>query len=142
MGAFLTAGLCGELTTVFRAAAITAGGTSGTSETNVASPAMQEVQGIRTPFLMLHGTTDTTVLTVQSENLQVILTSNGVPNNRVLFDGVGHSLHSDRSNEVYTLIRDWFTQWGVLGATNPPSTNTPPTTSGARPRGIFVLDSS
>jgi hypothetical protein len=142
MGAFLTAGLCGELTTVFRAAAITAGGTSGTSETNVASPAVQEVQGIRTPFLMLHGTTDTTVFTVQSENLQVILTSNGVPNNRVLFDGVGHSLHSDRSNEVYTLIRDWFTQWGVLGATNPPSTNTPPTTSGARPRGIFVLDSS
>ena len=125
----------------FRAAAITAGGTSGTSDTGFASPAVQEVQGIVAPFLMLHGTADTTVPPAQSATLQSILASNGVPNSRVLFDGVGHNLHSDRSNEVYTLIHDWFTQWGVLAATNP-SPPAPPMPLVPRPRGLFVLDSS
>jgi dienelactone hydrolase len=133
MGAFLVAGLCGEAASPLRAAAITAGGTSGTSDTGFASPAVQEVQGIVAPFLMLHGTADTTVPPAQSATLQSILASNGVPNSRVLFDGVGHNLHNDRSNEVYALIRDWFTQWGVLAATN---------AAAARPRGLFVLDSS
>jgi dienelactone hydrolase len=139
MGAFLTAGLCGEPASPLRAAAITAGGTSGTTNTSFASPAVQEVQGIIAPFLMLHGTADPTVPPAQSATLQSILTSNGVPNSRVLFDGVGHNLHNDRSNEVYALIRDWFTQWGVLAATNPPTATNAAAT---RPRGLFVLDSS
>jgi dienelactone hydrolase len=136
MGAFLTAGLCGELTNVFRAAAITAGGTSGSTQTNVASPAVQEVQGIRAPFLMLHGSADTTVRPEQSALLQAILASNGVPNKRVLFDGVGHGLVNERSDEVFGLIKDWFTQWGVLASNAAPSAS-----AAGRPRGLYVLDS-
>ena len=72
------------------------------------------------PFLMLHGTADTTVFPIQSANLQSILISNAVPNNRVLFDGIGHDLSNNPATEdsVFQLIRDWFTAWGLFGATN------------------------
>jgi len=138
MGAYVTAGLCGEITNQIRAAAITAGGTSGTTNTQSASPATQEVQGIVSPFLMLHGTADTTVPPAQSAALQSILTSNGVPNDRVLFDGIGHDLHNNpaTSNTVLELIRNWFARWGVLAGTNPPGAMV------RRPRGLFVLDSA
>jgi dienelactone hydrolase len=141
MGAFATAGLCGVATNQIRVAAITAGGCSGTSDTNLASPAVQEVQGIVAPFLMLHGTTDTTVAPVQSATLQAILTSNAVPNDRVLFDGIGHDLVNNPStkDDVLQLIRDWFTQWGLFGGTNSAPTNS---FSVGRPRGIYVLDSA
>jgi len=138
MGAFVTAGFCGLVTNQLRAAAITSGGTTGTTNTSFASPATQEVQGIACPFLMLHGTADTTVQPSQSATLQTILTSNNVPNNRILLEGAGHDLEHERSNEVYTAIHDWFDQWGVLGT----QTNAPPSQGGGgRPRGIFVLDS-
>jgi dienelactone hydrolase len=122
MGAFVSAGFCGAMTNRIRAAAITAGGSSGTANTNVASPAIHEVQGIVAPFLLLHGTTDATVPPAQSANLQFILNSNGVPNNRILFEGMGHDLHSNTatSNTVLAFIRDWFVQWGVLEESNAP----------------------
>jgi dienelactone hydrolase len=117
MGAFLTAGLCGSVSNQIRVAAITAGGSSGTSNPDFAAPAIPEVTGITAPFLMLHGTTDTTVPPVQSATLQSILTSNAVPNDRILFDGIGHDLHNNPATraEVYQLIRAWFTQWGLFG---------------------------
>ena len=76
MGAFVTAGFCGAVGSQIRAATITAGGCSGTTDTSFASPAVQEVQGITAPFLMLHGTADTTVPPAQSATLQAILSSN------------------------------------------------------------------
>lgn len=121
MGAFLTAGLCGEPAAPLSAAAITAGGTSGTSNTNFASPAVPEVNGVRAPFLLLHGTADTTVPPQQSANLLSVLNSNHVPSSRVLFEGIGHDVHNNpaTSNEVNALIREWFTEWGVLPALQP-----------------------
>jgi dienelactone hydrolase len=118
MGAFLTAGFCGEPASPLRAAAITAGGTSGTANTNFASPTVSEVNAVRAPFLLLHGTADTTVPPQQSASLQAVLNSNGVPNSRVLFGDIGHDLHNNpaTSNEVNQLIREWFTEWGVLPA--------------------------
>ena len=136
MGAYLTAGLCGETGSPIRAAAITAGGASGTSNLQLASPAVQEVQGIAAPFLMLHGTADTTVPPQQSATLKGVLDSNGIPNRRVLFEGVGHNLHQERSGEVNQHLRDWFMEWGVLQASGSPN----PARS-ARPRGLYVLDS-
>ena len=123
-GAFVTAGFCGSATNGIHAAAITAGGTSGTSETIAASPATQEVQGITAPLLMLHGSIDTTVLPIQSANLQSILNSNGVTNKRLIFQGIDHPIESTASttNAVYNLIREWFTTHGVLTS----QTNTPP----------------
>jgi dienelactone hydrolase len=142
MGAFVTAGLCGAISNQIKVAAITAGGCAGLSDTDYASPAVQEVIGITAPFLMLHGTADTTVFPIQSATLQSILTSNGVPNDRILFDGIGHDLHNNPATRdaVYEEIHDWFTQWGLFGDTNSP----PPTNSFAagRPRGIYVLDSA
>lgn len=139
MGAFVTAGLCGQITNQIHAAAITAGGTFGTSNTDFAAPATQEVQGIVSPFLMLHGTADTTVPPAQSAALQTLLNSNGVPNDRVLFEGIGHDLHNNpaTSNAVLTLTRDWFTQWGLFN-----SGSNPPPAALRRPRGLFVLDSA
>lgn len=121
MGAFLTAGFGGEPASPLRAAAITAGGTSGTANSAFASPSVPEVNGLRAPFLMLHGTADTTVPPQQSANLQSVLNSNNVPNSRVLFADIGHDLNSNpaTSNEVYALIREWFTDWGVLPALQP-----------------------
>jgi dipeptidyl aminopeptidase/acylaminoacyl peptidase len=117
MGAFLTAGLCGAISNQIKVAAITAGGTSGTSDTDYAAPATQEVTEITAPFLMLHGATDTTVPPAQSATLQAILTSNGVPNDRIIFDGIGHDLHNNPAtrDEVYERTHAWFTQWGLFG---------------------------
>jgi dienelactone hydrolase len=117
MGAFVTAGLCGAISNQIMVAAITAGGTSGTSDTDYAAPATQEVAGITAPFVLLHGTADTTVPPAQSATLQAILSSNGVPNDRILFEGIGHDLHNNPAtrDEVYERIRGWFTQWGLFG---------------------------
>lgn len=117
MGAFATAGLCGAISNRIKVAAITAGGCAGLSDTSYASPAIQEVAGITAPFLMLHGTADTTVYPIQSANLQSILTSNNVPNDRILFNGIGHDLHNHPAteDEVYARIHAWFTQWGLFG---------------------------
>lgn len=142
MGAFVTGGFCGLVTNQILVAAIASGGTTGVTNIGFASPARQEVQGIVAPFLMLHGTADTTVYPTQSLNLQLILNSNGVPNNRILLDGAGHDIEHERSNEVYTAVHDWFSQWGLFSPTNPPAQTNPPTANSSRPRGIFVLDSA
>jgi dienelactone hydrolase len=127
MGSFLTLGLAGELPARFRAVAIAAGGTSGTANTALASPATQEVQAIRTPLLMFHGTADTTVSPVQSANLQAILQANGVPHQRLLYQGVNHNILDPpiRREDAYAIMRAWFTRHGVLSA----SGNTAPTIS-------------
>lgn len=134
MGAFATAGLCGAISNQIKVAAITAGGTSGTSDTDYAAPATQEVAGITAPFLMLHGTTDTTVPPAQSATLQSILTSNGIPNDRVLFDGIGHDLHNNPAtrDEVYERIRAWFTQWGLFGRPPAPTLTITSTNAGTQ----------
>ena len=112
MGAFVAIGLAAELTQTVRAAAITAGGIvpSGLAS----SPTTTTAARVRSPFLILHGTADTTVPPERSELLKSILDEHNVTNSRVLFDDVGHSLHVDRSNQVYALMRDWFTAFGVL----------------------------
>ena len=125
MGSFLTIGLSGELPAQFRAAAIAAGGTSGTTNTAFAQPATQEAQPIRSPFLMFHGTVDTTVPPQQSVNLQTILQGNAVPNRRLLYQGVNHNIVDApiKRADAYAVMQAWFTQHGVL----PVPGNTAPT---------------
>jgi dienelactone hydrolase len=125
MGSFLTIGLSGELPAQFRAVAIAAGGTSGTANTGFAAPATQEAQPIRAPFLMLHGTADTTVAPIQSANLQAILESNAVPNKRLLYQGVNHNIVDPpiKRADAYAITQAWFTRHGVL----PANGNTAPT---------------
>jgi dienelactone hydrolase len=116
MGSFLTGGLLGEIPAQFRAACISAGGTTGTTNSSFASPSTTEVAGITAPLLMFHGTADTTVLPSQSANLQAILTTNGVPNKRLLYQGINHDIvqASVKQADIYAIMRAWFTQHGVL----------------------------
>ena len=116
MGSFVTGGLAGEITTQVKAACISAGGTSGTTNTSFASPATQEVQGITAPFLMFHGTADTTVAPSQSVNLQNILNGNSVPNKRLLYQGINHDIVNSnvKRADIHAIMRAWFTQHGVL----------------------------
>ncbi len=126
-GAWVTCGFAGAATNGLHTAAITAGGTSGTSDTQPASPAVQEVQAITVPFLMLHGSVDTTVFPIQSANLQSVLKSNGIANKRLVFENINHNIESDplTTNAVFNLIREWFTQHGILNI----NTNTRPSIS-------------
>lgn len=116
MGSYLTGGLLGEIPASFRAACITAGGTSGTSDASFAAPATQEVTGITAPFLMFHGTADTVVVPEQSASLQAILNGNSVPNKRLLYQDLGHDIASPpvKRADVYAIMRAWFTQHNVL----------------------------
>jgi dienelactone hydrolase len=116
MGSFLTGGLLGEIPGQFRAACISAGGTSGTTSSGVASPSTIEVSGVTKPFLMFHGTADTTVPPSQSAALQGILNTNGVPNKRMLYQGIGHDIVQSNVKlaDIHGIMRAWFTQHGVL----------------------------
>ena len=64
--------------------------------------------------MILQGGTDTTVPPKSSERFQQVLDKNKVPNERHVFDGVGHNVPTERAAEVNRLMREWFTKHGVL----------------------------
>lgn len=112
MGAFLTIALAAAEPSRVRAAAITAGGIAPGD--GFPAPPASVVESIRSPFLILHGTTDRTVPPARSAALEAALQTAGVANRRVLYDGVGHELHQAKAGEVLAEIRSWLTQQGVL----------------------------
>jgi dienelactone hydrolase len=112
MGAFLTIGLAANQPGALKAAAITAGGVVPAA--GYAAPSIESAERIRSPFLILHGSVDTTVLPERSAMLKRALDQHGVPNERRVFAGVGHALHQQEAAEVQRLIREWFTKQGVL----------------------------
>jgi len=113
MGAFLTIALAAAIPDRLAAAAITAGGVAPPGRA-MAAPTTEAAEKIRTPMLILHGTADTTVVPEHSERLKQILDKNRVPNDRRLFEGVGHNLPNEQSAEVGRLMRGWFERYGVL----------------------------
>ncbi len=116
MGAFLTIALAAAAPDKIAAAAITAGGVVMVMDDYrvAAAPAADVADRIRAPFLILHGTADTTVAPQSSERLKQSLDSHGVPNERHLFEGVGHGLPIEKSDEVNRLLREWFATYKVL----------------------------
>ena len=106
MGAFLTIGLTAALPDRIAAAAITAGGISEAA--GFPAPSAEEAAKIRTPFLILHGTKDTTVPPERSVLLKDVLDRQKVANERRTFEGVGHNLHQEKAEEVQKLIKEWF----------------------------------
>lgn len=106
MGAFLTIGLAAEEPERIKAAAITAGGINPVG--GFAAPSVEQAAKIKTPFCILHGTTDTTVPPERSELLATTLKKSGVEHERRLFDGVAHDLHNSRAKEVNDQIEKWF----------------------------------
>lgn len=112
MGAFLTIALAAEFPDQIAAAAITAGGVI--TQSGFPAPTVDTARKIRAPFLILHGNPDTTVPTENSARLQEVLKEQRVPHERHVFDGIGHNLHMEKADEVFRLMRDWFTRHEVL----------------------------
>lgn len=106
MGAFLTIGLAAEEPTRLAAAAITAGGVAPVAGNP--APSKEQAAKIKTPFLILHGTKDTTVPPERSKMLEDVLKEKKVEHERVMFEGVEHDLHSAKAKEVNTKIEEWF----------------------------------
>ena len=114
MGAFVTIALAAAAPDKIAAAAITAGGVVTADYRAASAPTVEVADRVRAPFLILHGTTDTTVAPQSSERLKQSLDSHGIPNVRHLFEGVGHGLPAEKSDEVDRLLREWFTAHQVL----------------------------
>ncbi|RBP35180.1 acetyl esterase/lipase [Roseimicrobium gellanilyticum] len=112
MGAFLTVGLAAEVPDEIAAAAISAGGV--VTQTGFPSPTVVAAKKIRTPFIILHGDQDTTVLPENSARLKEALDQQKVPNERHIFPGFGHNLHGEKADKVYRLIKAWFIKQGAL----------------------------
>jgi dienelactone hydrolase len=112
MGAFLTIGLAADEPGLLKAAAITAGGIA--PEEGFPAPSAARAEKIRTPFLILHGSSDTTVPPERSASLEAILKKNKVPCERRVWDGIGHGLPNEKAGEVFAATREWFQKNGVL----------------------------
>ncbi|OPZ09056.1 MAG: esterase [candidate division BRC1 bacterium ADurb.BinA364] len=108
MGAFLTVALAAQYPERLKAIAITAGGVS------LGLATAEQCEKIKAPAIIFHGSADGTVPPDRSEQLQTILDKNGVPNERIVFDGIGHNAHADKADEVYAAMREWFQKNGVL----------------------------
>lgn len=106
MGAFVTIGLAAREPERLAAAAVTAGGVG--SAPGFPAPAVELAAKIKTPFLVMHGTTDTTVPAARSRALVDALKANGIEHDYVLFEGVGHNLHAEKAEEVMNKIDEWF----------------------------------
>jgi dienelactone hydrolase len=112
MGGFLTIGLAAREPERLKAAMITAGGVA--PRDGAPAPSEATASKIKVPFLILHGSTDTTVRPEQSARLKELLDAAKTPNERHVWDGVGHALHQQKADEVYTKLRDWLRAHQVL----------------------------
>jgi dienelactone hydrolase len=112
MGGFVTIGLAASEPGLLKACAITGSGVA--PQEGYPAPFEKAAEKVRTPFLMLHGGDDTTVRPAQSEALKRILDKNRVPNDRLVADGQNHPIDQTMRDEVFRLIREWFTKNGVL----------------------------
>jgi len=112
MGAFVTIALAAAAPDKLAAAAITSGGLQTTKGSTAAAPTTNVAAQVRTPFLILQGADDTTVPPESSGLFKRVLDENRVINERHVFAGVGHNLPN--TEEVYHLMRDWFTRCGLL----------------------------
>lgn len=128
MGAFLTIALAAAAPDRVAAAAITAGGVVQDG-LDTAAPSVRVADRVRAPFLILHGTADTTVPPERSALFKQALDAQGVPNERRLFEGVGHGLPNEKSEEVGRLLREWFSKAGAARGSAGPEP------SGQRERG-------
>jgi|GEM_PF-1545159 dienelactone hydrolase len=116
MGAFVTIALAAE-TDQLTAAAITAGGVTTDSYQAASAPGADVAARVRTPFLILQGSTDVTVPPESAARFKRVLDDHRVPNKMSVFEGVGHNLPGERADEVNQRMREWFTECGLLPAT-------------------------
>jgi dienelactone hydrolase len=118
MGAFVTIALAAAASDKLAAAAITSGGVIAPEYRAASAPTTNLAAQVRVPFLILQGAQDKTVPPASSEVFKHVLDRNNVPNQRRVFDGVGHNVPTEQADEVNRLMREWFTKYGLL----PPKT--------------------
>ena len=116
MGAFVTIALAAA-TDRLAAAAISSGGVQTTKASTSAAPTTNVAAQVRVPFLILQGALDQTVPPESSARFKQVLDENKVPNERRVFDDVGHNVPTERTEEMNCLLREWFTKYGVLHPT-------------------------
>jgi dienelactone hydrolase len=109
MGAFLTIGLAAESPDRLNAAAITAGGINAVG--GFAAPSKAQAEKVITPFIMFHGTTDTTVPPERSKLLEDVLKANKIPCERVVYERVGYNVGVAKAKEVNDKIEAWFEKY-------------------------------
>jgi dienelactone hydrolase len=110
MGAFVTAQLLGSHPGEFRAASHSAGGANenGPNATRIAV-----ALNIRTPYLLHHGDNDTVVHIALDQELDRILTTNGVPHSLVTWPGYTHQQIALDAG-ILDQVRTWYQLHGVL----------------------------
>lgn len=116
MGGFVTIGLAAAEPRALRAAAITGSGVA--PREGYPAPAEASARKIRAPFLMMHGSADTTVRPEQSASLKAALDAGRVPNERHVFEGEGHGIDRTRRDEVFRRVREWFDGSGKNASRN------------------------
>ncbi len=114
MGAFVTMALAAAAADRLAAAAITSGGVKIAAGSTAAAPTTNVAGVVRVPFLILQGAQDKTVPPESSALFKQVLDQNKVPNERHVFEGVGHNVPTERAAEVNRLMREWFTCHGLL----------------------------
>ena len=114
MGAFVTIALAAAASGKITAAAITSGGVQTAKGSTAAAPTTDVAAKVRVPFLILQGSKDTTVPSESSELFKEVLDTNNVPNERHVFDGVGHNVPTEQTDEVNRQLCEWFTAQKVL----------------------------
>ncbi|HEY6167225.1 MAG TPA: alpha/beta hydrolase-fold protein, partial [Verrucomicrobiae bacterium] len=112
MGGFVTIGLAAKEPDLLKAAAFSGSGVA--PQDGFPAPSVAAAEKIHTPFLMMHGSVDNTVRPSQSASLKEVLDKNKVPNERHVFEGENHPIDQTKREEVYAMIRAWFTKYEVL----------------------------
>ncbi len=83
---------------------------------NQAAPTTTQASTMRAPWIMFHGDGDPVVPPPESLALQQLLTSRGIPNDRILYATSLHNLHQDSTINADMLAhyREWLQTYGVL----------------------------
>jgi len=128
MGGFVTIGLAAKEPNRLVVAAISGSGIA--PRDGFPAPSNAAAGKIKTPFIIFHGSIDSTVRPAQSLALQEILDKSGVACERHVFEGINHPVDHDKAPEVFGLMRNWFAKYklvepGLATAAPPPSLSEP-----------------
>jgi dienelactone hydrolase len=110
MGAFVTGQLLGSYPADFRAVSHSAG---GANENGPNATRIGVAVNIRTPYLLHHGDNDTVVNIGLDQELDRILTTNGVPHSLVTWPGYTHEQIALDAG-MLEQVRAWYHLHGVL----------------------------